>query len=120
MELSIEVLFSIGIMVVVLLLALMHIFYIDKYHKQKKKVKKVIKRDFLGAPIHTVFVGSDSLMFVGVFYYFKDMAEKHPVMLFLFGFSLMIFGTILYRWLHLWYESDKKKKYKKKRIRKFG
>lgn len=96
-----------------------HLFAIEKYHKQSRKMKKVILRDILGSPLHMLFVVGDSCFFIGLFYYLKDITKEESLTLMLIGFSIILIGTILYRWLHIWFEKDYSEDEKGQRKREF-
>ncbi len=107
------------LIVVAFLLLLAHLLFIEKFNKQEKKRKKIILRDLLGSPLHMLFVIGDSCFFIGLFYYLKDMTKEQSFALMMIGFSILIVGAILYRWLHLWFEKDLSEDDKNKRERSF-
>ena len=87
-----------------LILLLLHLFVIEKYHKQEESSKKVIKRDILGSPIHMIFTIGDSLVFTGIFNYFKDLPQEQYADVFLIGLLVIIVGVMFYRLLQKWFE----------------
>lgn len=95
------------------LLFMAHIFVIEKYHKQKDENKRVIKRDLLGSPVHMLFTIGDSFVFVGIFYYFKDLPREQYPVVFSVGILIIIIGVISYRLLQIWFEKIPAKRERK-------
>ncbi len=109
----------IGIVIAAAVLLVVHILFIEKYHKQSRKMKKVILRDILGSPLHMLFVVGDSSFFIGLFYYLKDITKEQSLSLMLIGLVTTLIGSVLYRWLHMWFEKDYSEEEKQQRKREF-
>lgn len=90
--------FCIGLVIVLLI----HLLLIEKIASKQKEERKDVIHSFLAAPIHTVLVVGDSLVFMGVFIYFKDITKEQALNLLIAGLAVVIVGAILYRWLVLW------------------
>jgi hypothetical protein len=85
-------------------LFLFHLIVFEKYFSKEDDHKRVIKRDVFGAPIHMFFTVGDSLVFVGIFNYFKDIPKEQYINIFFVGIFIIMVGVVLYRLLHIWFE----------------
>lgn len=88
-------------------LLIVHILFVERYFEAQYAQKKSLKKDGMGAILHTCFVIGDSIVFVVIFNNLGQIAKESPWLLLAIGMAIIVLTTIGYRMLYLWWAKDK-------------